>query len=76
MVVLTLDSADKVVMSTSVAVRANTWLRTAYRKEVCLEVMLSLGLIHRMQENLSLLRGIGSNPLRAGRIRRSRLMWS
>ena len=75
-VVLTVDSAYRALMPTSVAVRAGIWLRTTQRKEVRLEVILSLGIIHRMQQQSSLIRGTGSTPLRPGRSRRSPLMWS
>ena len=60
------ESADREPMSASVAVRAGIWLRTAHRKEVGLEVMLSLVLIYRMQQKPSLLRGTGSTPIKEG----------
>ena len=72
-VVLTMESADRALMPTSVTVREGTWLRTAHRNEVRLEVMLSLGLIHRMQQLSSFLREKIS-PLRVGRSNRSSLM--
>ena len=46
---LTVESADRALMTVSIEIIAGTWLRTAHRKEVKLEVMLSLGLIHMMQ---------------------------
>ena len=51
--VLTVESADRALMPTSVAVRAGTWLRTAHRTGIRIEVMLSLVLIHRVQQQPS-----------------------
>ena len=59
---LIVKSADGALMPISVTVRAGTWLRTAHRKEVRMEVMLRLGLIHRMQRQSSILRGTNSTP--------------
>ena len=39
--VLTVQSADRALMPASVEVKADTWLKTALKKEVRLEVMLS-----------------------------------
>ena len=61
-VVLTVESADRLQMSVSVALRVGIWLETSHRKEVRLEVMLSLGLIHRVQQQPSNLRGTSSMP--------------
>ena len=61
-VVLTMESADRALMPVLVAVRAGTWLRTVHRTGVRLEVMLILGLIHRVKQQLSFLRGTGSTP--------------
>ena len=58
--VLTIDTAYRALISALVAVRVSTLLRTANRKEVRLDVMLSLGIIHRMQPLSCLLRGIAS----------------
>ena len=60
--VLTIESVDRTLMLASVAVRLGTWLETAHRIEVRLEVMLILCLIHRVQHQLSLLRGSDSMP--------------
>ena len=46
--VLTVESANRALMLASVTVRVGTLLRTSHRREVILEIMLSLGLIHRM----------------------------
>ena len=54
---LTAESEDRVIMLASVAVRVGTWLETPHRPEVRMEVMLSLGQIHRVQQQPSLLRG-------------------
>ena len=48
MVIITVETKDKALMHASAMVRVGTWLRTALRKEVRLEVMLSVFLIHRM----------------------------
>ena len=56
MAVLTMESADRALMPASVAVTVGTWLRITHRNEVRLEVMLSLGLIHRMKQHPILLR--------------------
>ena len=63
-VVLIMESADRTLMPTSVAVRAGIWLRIAHRTGVSVEVMLILGLIHRVQELPSLLRGTGFYALK------------
>ena len=47
---LTVESADGLLMHVLVAVRAGTCLRTARITGVRLEVMLNLGLIHRVQQ--------------------------
>ena len=59
---LIVESADRVLMPALVAVKVGTWLETADRTEVRLEVMLSLCLIHRVQQPPSLLRGTDSMP--------------
>ncbi|XP_019070255.1 uncharacterized mitochondrial protein AtMg00860-like [Solanum lycopersicum] len=56
---LTVESADKALMTASVVVRSGTQLTSAIRKEVRLDVTLSLGLIRRMQQQQRLLRGTG-----------------
>ena len=73
-VVLTVESADMAYCGCDKSGHMVNYCR--YKKEVKMEVMLILGLIHRMQKQSSLLRGICSTPLRAGRSTRSRLMWS
>ena len=55
--VLTVESADRALMPESIAVRVGTLLETACRTEVMLEVIVSLSLIHRVQQQLSLLGG-------------------
>ena len=57
---LTVESADRALMPASVVVRVDTWSETVHRTEVRLEVMLSLGLSHRVQQQPSLLRGTNS----------------
>ena len=52
-VVLTVKTSDRKLIPTSVAVRAGTWLRTAHRTGIRIEVMLSLVLIHRVQQQPS-----------------------
>ena len=59
---LIVKSVDKALMPASVAVIVGNLLRTSHRKEVRLEVMLSLVLIHRMQQQPSILRGTRSTP--------------
>ena len=61
-VVLIVESADRALMPVLVVVRVGIWLETAHKIEVRLEVMLSLGLIHRVQQHSSLLRGTSSMP--------------
>ena len=62
LVVLTVESADRALMPAAIVVRAGTWLRTSHGIGVRLEIMLSLGLIHRVLQQPSLLRGTGSMP--------------
>ena len=62
MSVLKVESANRELMPSSVVVRAGIWLKSAHTTGINLEVMLSLGLIHRVDQNLSLLRGTGSTP--------------
>ena len=57
---LTVESADRALMPASVVVRVDTWSETLHRTEVRLEVMLSLGLSHRVQQQPNLLRGTNS----------------
>ena len=59
---LTVESADMALMPASVAIRVGTWLETSHRTEVRLGAMLSLGLIHRVQQQPSLLIGIDFTP--------------
>ena len=73
---LTVESADKALMTASVVVRSGTQLTSAIRKEVRLDVTLSLGLIRRMQQQQRLLRGTGTRPLCLGRSTIIHLMWS
>ena len=47
---LTVESADMALMPASVVVRVDTWSETAHRTEVRLELMLNLGLTHRVQQ--------------------------
>ena len=54
---ITVESADRELMPALVAEITGTWSRTAHRTGVRLEVMLSLGLIHMVQQQSSLLRG-------------------
>ena len=49
-VVLTVESSDRALMPASVPVRVGLWLESAHRIEVRLEVILILGLIHRVQQ--------------------------
>ena len=60
--VFTVKSADRAVMPASVVVRVGTWLEIVHRTEVRLEVMLSLGLTHRVQQQPSLPRVTDSMP--------------
>ena len=60
--VLTVESADRALMPAAIVVRAGTWLRTSHGIGVRLEIMLSLGLIHRVLQQPSILRGTGSMP--------------
>ena len=60
--VINVESADKALMPSSVAERLGTWSRTANRTRIRLEVMLSLGRIHRVKQQPILLRGTGSTP--------------
>ena len=59
---LTVKSADKALMRASITVRVGTWLEIAHRTEVRLELMLNLGLIHRVQQQPSLVGGRSSMP--------------
>ena len=59
---LTMESADRELMLASVVVLAGTWSRIAHRTGVRIEVMLNLGLIHRVKQPPSLLRGTDSMP--------------
>ena len=59
---LTVESADRALMPGSVVVRVDTWSETVHRTEVRLEVMLSLGLSHRVQQQPTLPRGIDFIP--------------
>ena len=54
---LTLENADRALMSALVVVRVDTWSETVPRTEVRLGVMLSLGLPHIMQQQPNLRRG-------------------
>ena len=47
--VLTVESANRALMPSFVAVRVGTWLEAAHRTQVGMVVMLNLGLIHRLQ---------------------------
>ena len=47
---LTVENADRALMPALVVVRVDTWSETVPRAEVRLEVMLSLGLPHRVQQ--------------------------
>ena len=47
---LTVECADRELMPVLVAVRVSIWLETSQRIDVRLEVMLNLGLIHRVQQ--------------------------
>ena len=60
--VLTGESADRALMPVSVVVRVSIWLEIDHRTEVRMEVMLSLGLIHRVRQQPSLLKGTSSIP--------------
>ena len=60
--VLTVESADRALMPASVVVRVDTWSETVHRIEVRLEVMLSLDLTHRVQQQPSLPRGTDFMP--------------
>ena len=59
-VVLTMESAEIALIPALVAVRVGIWLDSAHITEVRLEVMLSLGLNHRVQKQPSLIRGTSS----------------
>ena len=59
---LTVESADRALMTVSIEIIAGTWLRTAHRTAVRLEVMLILGPIHRVQLHPVLPRGTNSTP--------------
>ena len=59
---LTVESANRALMPASVVVRVDTWSETVHRIEVRLEVMLSLDLTHRVQQQPSLPRGTNSTP--------------
>ena len=60
--VLTVESADRALMPVSVAVRVGIWLKTSHRTKVRLEVILSLDLINRVQQQARLLRGTSFMP--------------
>ena len=47
---LTVESADRALMPSLVVVRVGTWSEIVHKTEVRLEVMLSLGQIHRVQQ--------------------------
>ena len=59
---LTLENADRALMSALVVVRVDTWSEIVPRTEVRLGVMLSLGLPHRVQQQPSLPRGTDFMP--------------
>ena len=61
-VVLTVESAERARMSASIEKRTVTWSRTTHKTRVRLEVMLSLGLIHRVKQQSSLLGETSSVP--------------
>ena len=61
-VVLGVERIYMVLIPSSIDVREGTWLRSTHIKEVKLEVMLHLGLIHRVQQQPSNLRGTSSMP--------------
>ena len=71
---LTVETADKAEMPALVVVRLDIWSKTDNRTEVRPEVMLSLGLTHRVKQQPSLQRGTNSMPRSVGRSRRSPLM--
>ncbi len=47
---ITVENADRALMPASVVVRVDTWSETVHRIEVRLEVMLSQGLSHIVQQ--------------------------
>ena len=59
---LIVESADMSKMPDSVVVRVDTWSDTVLRIKVRLEVMLSLGLTHKVQQQSSLQRGTDFMP--------------
>ena len=61
-VVLTVESVDRALMPVSVAARVGIWLETTHRKEVRQKIMLNLVLIHRVQQQPSLIRGTSFMP--------------
>ena len=46
---LTIESADRALMPASVVVKVYTWSKTIHRTKVRLELILSLGLTHRVR---------------------------
>ena len=59
---LIVESAARAQMVASFVVRVDTWSKIFHRIEVWLEVMLSLSLTHRVQQQPSLPKGINSVP--------------
>ena len=59
---LTLENADRALMSALVVVRVDTWSETVPRTEVRLGVMLGLSLPHRVQQQSSHPRGTDFIP--------------
>ena len=57
-----MESKDRAVMPVFVAVRVGIWLESAHITKVRVEVMLSLGLINRVQHHPNLLRDTSSMP--------------
>ena len=45
---LKVESADRAQMPASIVVRVDIWSETVHRIEIRMEVMLNLGLIHRV----------------------------
>ena len=56
------ESAYRELMPALVVLRVDTWLETVHRTEVMLDVMLSLGLNHRVKQQPNLPRGTNSMP--------------
>ena len=61
-IVLTVKSENRALMLSLDVVRTGTLSRSAHRTGIRLEVILSLGLIHRVKQQSSPLRGTGSMP--------------